>query len=41
MLKISAGTGSRGRDDYIDGSVLEELRKSDFFATMQKTYGKP
>ena len=40
MLKISAGDGSRNPADYIDGSVLEELRKTDFFATMQKKYGK-
>ena len=40
VLKISAGTGSRNPADYIDGSVLAELRKSGFFATMQKKYGK-
>jgi NitT/TauT family transport system substrate-binding protein len=40
VLKISAGSGSRNPLDYVDGSVLAELRKSDFFATMQKTYGK-
>ena len=41
VLKISAGSGSRNPADYIDGSVLAELRKSGFFATMQKKYGKP
>ncbi|MBX9776240.1 MAG: ABC transporter substrate-binding protein [Xanthobacteraceae bacterium] len=40
VLKISAGTGSRNPADYVDGSVLEELRRSGFFAAMQKKYGK-
>ena len=40
VLKISAGSGSRNPADYVDGSVLEELRKSGFFAAMQKKYGK-
>jgi NitT/TauT family transport system substrate-binding protein len=40
VLKISAGAGSRNVADYIDGSVLAELRKRGFFATMQKKYGK-
>lgn len=31
---------SRNLDDYIDLSLLEELRKEGFFATLQKTYGK-
>jgi NitT/TauT family transport system substrate-binding protein len=39
VLKISAGSGSRNVDDYIDGSVLMKLRKSGFFETMQKKYG--
>lgn len=41
VLKISAGSGSRNTADYIDGSVLAELRKEGFFAAMQKKYGKP
>ena len=40
VLKLSAGDGSRNADDYIDGVVLMELRKSGFFETMQKKYGK-
>jgi ABC-type nitrate/sulfonate/bicarbonate transport system substrate-binding protein len=40
VLKISAGTGSRRPDDYVDGSVIEELRKSGFFTAMQKKYGR-
>ncbi len=40
VLKLNAGTGSRNPADYIDGSVLAELRKTDFFATLQKKYGK-
>jgi NitT/TauT family transport system substrate-binding protein len=40
VLKISAGTGSRNPDDYIDGIAMMELRKSGFFETMQKKYGK-
>lgn len=40
VLKISAGSGSRNLDDYIDGVPLMELRKSGFFETMQKKYGK-
>ena len=40
VLKIGARGGSRNPADYIDGSVLMELRKSGFFATMQKKYGK-
>ena len=40
VLKLSAGDGSRNADDYIDGVVLMELRKTDFFETMQKKYGK-
>lgn len=31
---------SRNLDDYIDLSVLEELRKEGFFAALQKKYGK-
>ncbi len=38
VLKISGGS-SRNVADYIDGSVLAELRKRGFFATMQKKYG--
>ena len=40
VLKLTAGSGSRNAADYIDGSVLAELRKTDFFATLQKKYGK-
>ena len=40
VLKVGAGGGSHNPADYIDGSVLGELRKADFFATMQKKYGK-
>ncbi len=40
VLKISADSGSRNTDDYIDGSVLMELSKSGFFTAMQKKYGK-
>lgn len=40
VLKIGAGGGSREPADYIDGSMLVELRKSGFFATMEKKYGK-
>jgi ABC-type nitrate/sulfonate/bicarbonate transport system substrate-binding protein len=40
VLKISAGSGSRNPADYVDDSVLAELRKSGFFAAMQKKYGK-
>jgi NitT/TauT family transport system substrate-binding protein len=40
VLKISAGNGSRNVADYIDGSVLAELRKEGFFAALQKKYGK-
>ena len=40
VLKISAGSGSRNAADYIDASVLADLRKSGFFVTMQKKYGK-
>jgi len=40
VLKIGAGSGSRNPADYIDGSVLAELRKEGFFAALQKTYGK-
>jgi NitT/TauT family transport system substrate-binding protein len=39
VLKISASEGSRNPADYIDGSVLAELRKTDFFAIMRKKYG--
>jgi NitT/TauT family transport system substrate-binding protein len=38
VFKIAAG-GSRNVVDYIDGSVLAELRKTDFFATLRKKYG--
>jgi NitT/TauT family transport system substrate-binding protein len=41
VLKVSAGSGSRNTADYIDASVLAELRKEGFFATIQKKYGKP
>jgi NitT/TauT family transport system substrate-binding protein len=40
VLKIGAAGGSRDPAGYIDGSVLLELRKSGFFATMEKKYGK-
>lgn len=40
VLKIGAAGGSREPADYIDGSMLVELRKSGFFATMEKKYGK-
>jgi NitT/TauT family transport system substrate-binding protein len=40
VLKLNAGTGSRNSADYIDGSVLAELRKTDFFAMLRKKYGK-
>ncbi len=40
VLKLAAGDASRDAADYIDGSVLAELRKTDFFATLQKKYGK-
>jgi NitT/TauT family transport system substrate-binding protein len=39
VLKLSAGDGSRNAADYIDGSVLMELGKTDFFATLRKKYG--
>ena len=39
VLKLSAGDGSRNTADYIDGSVLTELGKTDFFATLRKRYG--
>jgi NitT/TauT family transport system substrate-binding protein len=46
VLKISAGGGNRNTDNYntdnyVDGAVLVDLRKSGFFATMQSKYGKP
>ena len=31
---------SRNLDDYIDLSVLDELRKEGFFAALEKKYGK-
>ena len=34
VLEISAGSGSRNLADYVDGSVLAELRKSGFFAAI-------
>ena len=41
VLKLSAGDGSRNPADYIDDSVLAELHKTDFFATLRKKYGTP
>jgi ABC-type nitrate/sulfonate/bicarbonate transport system substrate-binding protein len=40
VLKLNAGTGSRNPDDYIDASVLADLRKEGFFAALAKKYGK-
>jgi NitT/TauT family transport system substrate-binding protein len=40
VLKISGGSGSRDFADYVDGSVLSDLHNTDFFARLQKTYGK-
>jgi len=40
VLKISADSGNRNPADYVDGSALEELRKSGFFEAMRKKYGK-
>jgi NitT/TauT family transport system substrate-binding protein len=40
VLKIGAGDGSRNPADYVDGSVLAELRKEGFFAALEKKYGK-
>jgi NitT/TauT family transport system substrate-binding protein len=40
VLKISAGDGSRSAADYVDGSVLRELNKTDFFAALRTKYGK-
>jgi NitT/TauT family transport system substrate-binding protein len=40
VLKLNAGSGSRNAADYIDGSVLAELRKQGFFAALEKRYGK-
>jgi NitT/TauT family transport system substrate-binding protein len=41
VLKISAGSGSRNAADYVDASVLAELRNSGFLASMQNKYGRP
>jgi ABC-type nitrate/sulfonate/bicarbonate transport system substrate-binding protein len=40
VLKIGAAAGNRDPAGHIDGSILIELRKSGFFATMEKKYGK-
>jgi NitT/TauT family transport system substrate-binding protein len=40
VLKLAGGEGSRNPADYIDAGVLAELRKTDFFATLRKKYGK-
>jgi ABC-type nitrate/sulfonate/bicarbonate transport system substrate-binding protein len=40
VLKIGGGD-SGNTAGYIDGSVLAELRKSDFFAALRKKYGTP
>jgi NitT/TauT family transport system substrate-binding protein len=40
VLKISAGSGNRNSADYVDGSVLAELRQQGFFAALEKEYGK-
>jgi NitT/TauT family transport system substrate-binding protein len=40
VLKKAAGNGSTDPADYIDASVLADLRKTGFFATLQKKYGK-
>jgi hypothetical protein len=39
VLKIGAGSGSHDPADYVDGSVLAELRRMNVFAPMRKRYG--
>ncbi|MCC6887962.1 MAG: ABC transporter substrate-binding protein [Hyphomicrobiales bacterium] len=39
VLKVTGGSGSRKPADYIDGSVLEELRQTGFFAALRGKYG--
>jgi NitT/TauT family transport system substrate-binding protein len=40
VLKKAPGKGSSDPADYIDASLLADLRKEGFFAALQKKYGK-
>jgi len=38
VIAQTAGTGSRNIADYIDSSILDDLKKTTFFATLQQRY---
>lgn len=40
VLKIGASAGSRNPADYVDGSMLAELRQQGFFAALESRYGR-
>jgi len=38
VIALTAGSGSRNLADYIDGGILEDLKKTSFFTTLQQKY---
>jgi hypothetical protein len=39
VIAQTAGSGSRNIADYIDSGILDDLKKTTFFATLQQKYG--
>ena len=39
VIAQTAGSGSRNIADYIDSSILDDLKKTTFFSTLQQKYG--
>jgi len=38
VIAQKAGSGSRNITDYIDSSILDDLKKTTFFSTVQQNY---